>query len=705
MKKFVLISIVVMLIILGIYYAVYYDGRLYMPNSNPVTTVAVVDEEQMYLIKENGEQTPIEIKGVVVPSFIPGKSDPNSITDRTMWIRWFDYIQKMGANTIRIHNIYNTEFYDAFYLYNKNRENPLYLLQGIRVTEYDNNSASDAYGEGFYQQLLEDGRAAVDVIHGKKNTSQENGVYRSDVSQWVIGYLVGESWEPDVIAYTNANEDYDCVYSGTYFATEEGATAFEAMLAKVMDTMVSYETRKYSTQRLISFVNSPQCDPFEYDAYYGKQIGKYNCLDAERIKVNKESYQGYYASYQLYEYCSEFAQYFSNEQKEQLASTLSHLNKDYFYEGYTQLLAEYHTIPVVICDYGFSTSRGTDGVEGGHSEVSQGEKIVETYRDIVDSGCAGAFISSWQDCWNRISWNSSYSINLEDLGKWHDMQTMGQNYGILAFDAGMGQSCCYVDGEILEWKDSKPVVENDEYSLYIKYDETYMYFMVKGSKVTEERDFYIPIDTLKTIGSMTYPSYSLMFDRSADFVLCIDGIENTRLLVNERYNSLRQNYLEQITGENPFEKYPENDSNILVPIEMIMSHSNITTPDTEQQEIVYSSTYETGKLKNGNANPNSDMYDSLADFCYGKECVEVRIPWTLLNVSSPASMTIHKDYYENYGREDEAIRTMYVGVGEKESSYAIRMEGVPLFGWDYNEVEYHERLKQSYYVIQEEWRK
>lgn len=704
MKRFVLISIVVMLIILGIYYAVYYDGWLYIPNHSTVTTVAVVDEEEMYLTKENGERTPIEIKGVVLPSSIPGMNDANSVIDSATWIRWFDYIQKMGANTIRIHNIYNVEFYDAFYQYNKNRENPLYLLQGIRVTEYANNSASDAYGEEFYQQLLVEGRTAVDIIHGRKNTSKDNGVYRSDISQWVIGYLVGETWESDVIAYTNANEDHDCVYSGTYFSTGEGATAFETMLAKVMDTMVSYETKKYSTQRLISFVNNPQNDPFEYDTYYGRQIGKYNCLDAERINSNTEVYQGYYASYQLYEYCPEFTKYFSHEQKKELSSTLSRLNKNYFYEGYTQLLAEYHSIPVVICDYGYSTSRGTDGVEGGCSEEIQGEKIVETYNDVVDSGCVGAFISTWQDCWNRLSWNTSYSINLEDIGKWHDVQTIGQNYGIMSFEAGKEQCCCYVDGEIEEWSDSRLVTENEKYTLSVKYDESYMYFMVKGSGVTEENNFYISIDSIKNVGSMTFKSYDLAFDRNVDFVLCIDGVDNTRLLVHERYNSLRQNYLEQITGENPFEDYPEKDSDTFVPIEMIMSNLNIVVLDAEQQESKYSDTYETGKLKCGNANPDSENYDSLADFCYGKECVEFRIPWTLLNVSSPSSMMVHKDYYEHYGREDEITSMIYMGVGDEQYAHVISMAKLPLFGWNYNEVEYHERLKKSYYVIQEEWR-
>lgn len=707
MKKFVLMCIAVMLIILGVYRSVYYDGWLYIPDNSPVSAVAVVDQEEMYLVNESGEKTAIQIKGVDVPSFSPGRSNTGYVTDPATWIRWFDYIQKMGANTILIHNIYNVEFYDAFYKYNVNREKPLYLLQGIRVAEYDNNSAKDAYGEGFYQQLLRDGRSAIDVVHGKKNTSKQKGIYRSDVSKWVIGYMVGESWGSDVIAYTNANEEYSTVYKGKYFSTVEGSNVFEAMLAKIMDEMVSYETSKYASQRLISFVNAPQSDPFEYDSYYGKQIGKFNCLDAERIKVNNEAYQGYYASYQLYEYCPGFEEYFSTEQKEKLGATLSQLNKKYYYEGYTELLSKYHTVPVVISDYGFSTSRGTDGVDGGYTEVQQGKMIVDTYQDIVDSGCAGAFVSSWFDTWNRIAWNTSYSVNLADIGTWHDVQAIGQNYGIMAFEPGKSESCCYVDGKIEEWSSDTPVVETEKYSLYVKYDQAYMYFMVKGEEITKRTGLYIPIDTLDSVGSRMYQPYNLTFSKSADFVLCINGINNTKLLVQERYNSLRENYLEEITGENPFSEYPKKDSKTFVPIQMILSKFNMVTPEMEelgQVEKVYSKTYDTGKLVYGNANPNSEMYDSLADFCFGNNCVEVRIPWNLLNVSSPYSMLIHDDYYQYYGREDKEIEEIYLGIADRQENRVVKMEKMPVSGWDSDEIYYHERLKQSYYIIQEEWR-
>ena len=54
-------------------------------------------------------------------------------------MRWFQYIQEMGANTIRVYMIQAEDFYEAFYEYNSARENPLYLIQGVWVNDYVND--------------------------------------------------------------------------------------------------------------------------------------------------------------------------------------------------------------------------------------------------------------------------------------------------------------------------------------------------------------------------------------------------------------------------------------------------------------------------------------------------------------------------------------------------------------------------------------
>lgn len=112
---------------------------------------------------------------------------------------------------------------------------------------------------------------------------------------------------------------------------------------------------------------------------------------------------------------------------------------------------------------------------------------------------------------------------------------------------------------------------------------------------------------------------------------------------------------------------------------------------------------ETGELRHGNANPRSSDYDSLADYCYGDGCLEVRIPWQLLNFSNPSEQKVHDDYYLHYGVENIRVNGISLGVGFQDSFAVIPMEWVQLEAWN-ESVEYHERLKQSYYIVQSAWK-
>ena len=111
---------------------------------------------------------------------------------------------------------------------------------------------------------------------------------------------------------------------------------------------------------------------------------------------------------------------------------------------------------------------------------------------------------------------------------------------------------------------------------------------------------------------------------------------------------------------------------------------------------------ETGKLLYGNANPESQEFNSLADFISAGDYIEIRIPWQLLNFSDPSRMQIHDDYYDgNYGIKNITISEIYIGAGSKSERIALKK--LKLKGWG-NKVTYHERLKQSYYILQGLWK-
>lgn len=710
MKKFTLTAVMLAICLLVLRYAVYYGG-LYI-DFNPEAPINVqlkIQDKKIYIKKQNGKYEAFLVKGIDLASSVAGHYATDYAVDKETWLKWFAQIQKMGANTIRVYTIYNDTFYNALYEYNSSREEPLYLLQGIQVSDYANNSGQDAYSREFYGTLKEDSMDVVDVIHGRKsialNQMKGSGNYRKDVSKWVLGYIIGNEWNAGTIAYTNHSGSHMTAYQGKYFCTAKDASAFEAMLAKIMDDMVSYESKKYKTQRLISFINDPKNDPFVYEEFYAKQLGKYNHLDAQNILATDQLKSGYFASYRLYEFCPGFSQYFSVEQKAKLSTILKALNQKFFYEGYTQLLANYHSMPVVITGYGFSSARGTDDMDGPLTEEKQGQALVSTYEDIVKSGCSGAVISTWQDAWERRTWNTSYAVNVTESYRWHDIQNNGQGYGLLSFDPGTKESACYVDGDSSEWKEKDRVLSNKGITLSARYDEGFFYLLVEKEGLTEQTPIYIPIDTTQKSGSKRSENPELTFEREADFLLSLTGRNDSRLLVQARYESLRENYLTQITGTDPFVSFPKKDSPEFVPIRMTCKNKKLATEDMTDAQIramVLFDTYETGKQVYGNGNPDSSDYNSLADFCYGPGFVEVRIPWQLLNFWNPSDMEIHDDYYQNYGVEGIRISQLYLGLCETNQQKPAPMEAVKLKGWG-DKVSYHERLKRSYFILKESW--
>lgn len=710
MKKYTLTAVMLVICLLGLRYMVYYTG--FYIDFHPDATVTVQAKtigKTIYIKNQEREYEPFIVKGVDLDSSTAGHYATDYAVDRKTWLKWFAQIQEMGANTIRIYTIYNDTFYNAFYEYNSGRDDPLYLLQGLQVSGYANNSRQDAYSRDFYGTLKEDSMDVVDVVHGRKNIAlgrmRGSGNYRKDVSPWVLGYILGNEWNAGTIAYTNHKGSYTTSYEGKYFRTDADSTAFEAMLAKIMDDMVSYESKKYKTQRLISFNNDPQNDPFVYEEFYGKQLGKYNCLDAENILSTEELGSGYFASYRLYKFCPGFVKYFSVEQKAKLSGILPNLNQEFFYEGYTQLLACYHSMPVVITGYGFSSARGTDDMDGPLTEEEQGQALASTYEDIVKSGCSGAVISTWQDGWERRTWNTSYAVDLTEAYRWQDIQTNGQGYGLLSFDPGEKESASYVDRDSSEWEEKDRVLKSGGITLSARYDERSLYLLIEKEGLTEQTPLYIPIDTTPKSGSTRSQSSELAFEREADFLLCLAGRYDSRLLVQARYESLRENYLMQITGIDPFVSFPEKDSPEFVPIRMICKDNKMLSEDMTSDEVRVANlfdTYETGKLIFGNGNPDSINYNSLADFCYGHDTLEIHIPWQLLNFSNPSDMEIHDDYYENYGVKGIRISQLYLGICKPNQENSAPMAAMKLKGWG-NKVSYHERLKRSYFILQESW--
>ena len=131
MKKFIILISILIFCYLFYDLAYYHFGWYLFPKDGKIKIISKTVENNIYL---NGEI--FDIKGINLTSSIPGQYDTDYAVSYDTYMKWFKQIQELGANTIRIASIFNDDFYDAFYDYNKDNDTPLYLIQGINLDEY-----------------------------------------------------------------------------------------------------------------------------------------------------------------------------------------------------------------------------------------------------------------------------------------------------------------------------------------------------------------------------------------------------------------------------------------------------------------------------------------------------------------------------------------------------------------------------------------
>lgn len=724
MKKFIIIVLCVALLAVGADAAIYRFG-LYIDLHPDAPVESFVKTQGKSILLDNGSgYSEFVIRGVNLGSGEPGEWATDYDIDKESYKRWFGYIKEMGANTIRVYTIQNDTFYNAFYEYNESNPDPLYMLHGVWVNDYVQNSRRDAYDSDFFEAFRRDCTTMIDVIHGRKKlslgraASAGHGSYMKDVSQWVIGYILGVEWEDITVAYTDEkykdNAEY-ASFAGEYLYTTEDATPFEAMLCRVGDNMISYESKRYKTQKLVAFSNWPTTDPFEYPEAVTNLYMKCAFVDTEHIKTTEKLITGQFASYHVYPYYPDYL-HWTNDW-----SFCGITDKTVFYDNgtlntyraYLSMLTAHHTMPVVISEFGISTGRGmahrdlnTNRNQGNMSEREQGKALIYCYNDIMAAGCAGGCVFSWQDEWFKRTWNTMHAVNLTRNPYWSDYQTNEQYFGLLSFDPGDTESVCYVDGDISEWAGAEPVVQSGDMSVCMKYDEKFVYFLVyKKGLDFENESLYIPIDTTPKTGSNYCENHNLKFDKAVDFVLVINGSENSRLLVQERYEVLRSTYSQSLKGFDTYLKdnIPDKNSSKFVNIDMILEIFDMRYDKGASGLYDFGDpSFETGLLRYGNANPDSADFDSLADFMCSGDYVELKLPWQLLNFSDPSECEILDDYYDgNYGIKFINIDSMNVGI-TSGTAERCTLAAYPLKGWG-NRVTYHERLKSSYYMLRDYW--
>lgn len=646
--------------------------------------------------KEDGSWEEFFVRGVNIGSSLPGKWFTEFVRSEELFADWFETISAMGANTVRIYTLMSPEFYSALQYYNETHPTqPLMVYQEIWPEE---NPANGDYLEASYDEAYrQEIRYVIDAMHGRAVIPERDfrayGLYTSDISSYIAGYLVGRELEPEeVISTDSRNPGYS--FRGEYLYTEPAASPTEAWLAMNCDYLASYETEVYGWQHPVGIVSWPTLDPKEHDSEWnasGDKDLEYNdkaVVDINHISVTERLEAGFFGAYHIY---PNYPDFMNNEAAYDAYSDEEGRLR---YGGYLQeFIAGHQKYPALVAEFGLSTGMGNahsspDGYDhGGMTEAVQGEGVVRMMKAIRREGYAGGIIFEWTDEWAKKTWTTEpYMIPFERNPLWYSAVDPEQNYGILALEpAGIRSQPFYVPGT------------NGVKRLSLAADEGFLQLQIRLAQPPDfsREKLIIGLDTYdRNRGEFKYGDLPGETAPSGmEFLAEIRGETDAALYVHPGYDVTKGQYSSYPSGNGTFE-----------PMSMLINKERVT-----RDGFLIRAIYEDlSALRCGPLEDNTYYHWEVRE-----DTVLLRLPWSRINFSDPSAMVVLDDPDGPAAPLRDELETTTSGgimvsvlLAGADGTTVLGKAGVdnPLnlaaFRWDRWEVPlYKERKKGSYEII------
>jgi hypothetical protein len=692
---------------------------------------------------------PFYLRGVNLGVALPGKYPSEFPTDSMKYAGWLDTLSAMHANAVRLYTILPAEFYRALRGWNLTHpDRVLWLVHGVWAElppEHDFNQPD--WKNEFQSEM----RHVVDVVHGAAALPQRAGHaagrYDADVSDWVLGYIIGREWEPFAVkAFDAANRGG--AYAGRYLQVRQ-APAMDVWLAQQCDFMLRYEVDIYTALRPIAYTNWPTLDPLRHpteattaeEALWRHRKGRLTDakkveyendvigLDANLVEATPSNPAGWFASYHAYPYYPDFMLLDPGYR----AARSSEGTSSYF--GYLRELVAYHrAIPTVISEYGVPSSRGIAHLQpqgwnhGGHDEQAMAAIDARLTREIRESGAAGSILFAWLDEWFKKNWAViDYEIPLDNTRLWHNVMDAEQNYGILGQYAGDGATTPKLGGAPAGWL-ALPLVQSGSGATGVGprqvragADESFFYVAVglsPGKFAWDSMGIQLALDTyLPRIGQHLLPQSRVRSEVGFEFLIDLAGPGRAAAKVTPEYNR-HDARIDPRTGDDfgRFSRRPvltrNRDDGRFDSLFIITNRARFGRDGT----FYPARGYDRGRLRYG-----SEASSTLVDWYLDERAglLELRLPWDLLNVTDPSTGTL---LFDTAGQGDFGTATaqdfrvgvvLYRKTGEPMVAGALpalndgmwRLDAFTPSSWQgWSEPRFHARLKPVYDSLRMLWR-
>lgn len=629
-----------------------------------------VTGDYISVLKE-GSYKKLFIKGVNLGIATPGKQAGELDISKNKYTEWFYFLQGLGINTVRVYTLHKPQFYEALNEFNlKHKNNPLYVLHGIWLDEqeiFDFNKNTEVFSQSI--------KEGVSAVHGDieipHRYGKAYGKYKTNISQWVIGWIIGREVFPEEIEQINKLNNG--LYNGKYLSVNGNGA--EAFIAKNLDELIKFEKEKYGVQRPISFSSWPTLDPITHPTENPERSTE----DSESVNLakieNKDSSGGLFISYHAYPYFPDFINQDPNYK------TYNDEKGQNPYLGYlTDLKNHYKNMPLVIAEYGVPSSWGNAHVSltgmnhGNHDEFEQGQANARLIKNIYQAKCAGGAMFNIIDEWWKKTWVvNAFSAPYDRFKLWHNVTSPEQNFGLIGFKS---QDPIFVPLQ------NKSLTGNKIQKIEVSHDQSFFYTDIHFNENINNNEINIGFDTYRDdLGESILPNKVKTKQRS-EFSLVVKPQNKTaQLYVTQAYDLLG------ISTEN---EYNDTFSSIYIGKEQLFrsiptdggswnklrwrmdKFYKVGEPFTNEQ------IFEAGSLRVNDMIPKT----SLDYVIIQPKKIAVKIPWSLLQVTDPTTLTVISDNRDtNNIRETEKTQGIAISVSFDNS--LVETQRYKWQGWDY----------------------